>query len=365
MGANTASRRWGVRDSRTPSSSTPAVCTTPVSGWAGSTEANTAASASRSATSQATTSTRASSSATSSAAPGAAGPRREVSSRCRTPCTATRWRASAAPRPPVPPVISTVPSGSSATGSASAVARARRGTSATPSRRATSGSPVARTCDRAAWISAHDSAYTSTIRSGCSACADRTRPGTPAWPGVSPVTSTSVPSPVARNDWISTSTWPVTSRVVPSGTTSTVTSSTEDSPAFGAGTQSTRNSESPPVVANRSPEIGRSARDSTCATGLPAPSATRTDTASPWPDGEIRARTTEAPAAKRLTPFQENGSAADCAPPTPMPCSTESSRAGCTPNPVAALCSASGSAASTSTSSPSRQAALRPWNTGP
>ena len=56
------------------------------------------------------------SSATSSAAPGAPGPRRLVSSRCRTPCSVTRCRASSAPRVPVPPVISTVPSGSGAGG---------------------------------------------------------------------------------------------------------------------------------------------------------------------------------------------------------------------------------------------------------
>ena len=55
----------------------------------------------------------AASSACSSSAPGAAGPRRLASSRCRTPCSATRCRASSAPSPPVPPVTRTVPSPSS------------------------------------------------------------------------------------------------------------------------------------------------------------------------------------------------------------------------------------------------------------
>ena len=49
------------------------------------------------------------SSSTSSVAPGAASPRREVSTRSRTPCPATRCRATSAPSPPVPPVTSTVP----------------------------------------------------------------------------------------------------------------------------------------------------------------------------------------------------------------------------------------------------------------
>ena len=79
----------------------------------GSTEASSPASWSRSATSQAATRTRApipSSSATSSAAPAAARPRRLTSTSDRTPRPATRWRANSAPRPLVPPVISTVPS---------------------------------------------------------------------------------------------------------------------------------------------------------------------------------------------------------------------------------------------------------------
>ena len=45
--------------------------------------------------------------------PAASGPRRLASSRLRAPCSVTRCRATRPPSSPVPPVISTVPSGSS------------------------------------------------------------------------------------------------------------------------------------------------------------------------------------------------------------------------------------------------------------
>ncbi len=71
--------------------------------------------ASRSETSQAAIVTSApspSSSARSSPAPAASAPLRLARSRWRAPCSATRWRATRAPRPPLPPVISTVFPGS-------------------------------------------------------------------------------------------------------------------------------------------------------------------------------------------------------------------------------------------------------------
>ena len=126
------------------------------SGWSAGTSASSAARASRSATSQAATVTSAPSavsSVASSAAPGASGPRRLVSSRWRTPCWVTRWRATSAPSAPVPPVISTVPSrrmprrASRRRVRAPATARGA-GTSSAPSRTASCGSPEARAAGR-------------------------------------------------------------------------------------------------------------------------------------------------------------------------------------------------------------------------
>ena len=103
------------------SSSTPAACTTAVSGCSAGTAASSAGQ--RVAVGGVAGGDRhlgrraAVSSVASSAAPGARrGPRRLSSSRCRTPCSATRCRATRAPSAPVPPVIRTVPSGSGAAG---------------------------------------------------------------------------------------------------------------------------------------------------------------------------------------------------------------------------------------------------------
>ncbi len=111
LARNTWSIRCGVNASIRPSSSTPAVCTMPVTRHL----ASRAATASRSVMSQDSMSTvapAAISSSRSSSAPGAAGPRRDTSSSRRWPASA-RCRASRWPRSPVPPVIRTVPSGSS------------------------------------------------------------------------------------------------------------------------------------------------------------------------------------------------------------------------------------------------------------
>ncbi len=163
----------------------PAVCTTPVSGYSAGMPSSTAASAARSATSQATTSTRApsaSSSARSSSAPGAAGPRRLVSTRFCAPLPASQ-RATSPPRPPVPPVTSTVPLAVNSPVTAGAGRRSSR----LPSR------PVPRI---ATWSSSRGSASsaisasaapTSSVRGrstrpphslGCSRAAARPRPQT-------------------------------------------------------------------------------------------------------------------------------------------------------------------------------------------
>ena len=57
----------------------------------------------------------------SSSAPGASGPRRDASSRCRAPWWVIRCSAKTPPSMPVPPVISTVPSGFSVAGGISTI----------------------------------------------------------------------------------------------------------------------------------------------------------------------------------------------------------------------------------------------------
>ncbi len=193
LGRSTVSIRSRVSEEMTPSSTTPAEWTTPRSGRSAGMSARTAARLSRSATSQAATVASAPSAAspsTSSWAPGACGPFRPSSSRWRTPCSAARWRATAAPRTPVPPVMSTVPCGSHtgagsspvrSPGAAGAV-RASRGAHNVPSRSTSSGSPAARAVrtagTRAAAVTSAASAGRSscTMRSGCSDWAERSRP---------------------------------------------------------------------------------------------------------------------------------------------------------------------------------------------
>ncbi len=124
FGRHTRRTCSSVSEARTPSSSTPAAWTTPVRGCSAGMADRTAASWSRSAASQAATSTRApdsSNSAASSAAPGASSPFRLVSTSERTPRSPTRCRARSEPSVPVPPVIRTVPSGSSPGGTVSTI----------------------------------------------------------------------------------------------------------------------------------------------------------------------------------------------------------------------------------------------------
>ena len=93
--------RSGVNAPTTPSSNTPAVCTTPVRRVLVRHRASSAATWSRSATSHATTDTAAPARSARRPAPrtpSAAGPRRLTSTSCRTPCRATRCRATRAPK---------------------------------------------------------------------------------------------------------------------------------------------------------------------------------------------------------------------------------------------------------------------------
>ena len=141
--------------------------------------------------------------------------------------------------------------------------------------------------------------------------------------------------------------------------------------AADAGDQASSNSRSavaPETAAiNCCWETGRAIIDATDSTGNPSPSASSTDTAD-GPDGAIRARTDDAPAACSDTPCQENGSDIS-APPAPecvtaAACSAASSSTGCTPNPVTPP-AACGSVTSAKNSSPRRHSAVNPWNAGP
>ncbi len=179
FGRSTRSSWSAVSEVIVASSSTPAVCTTAVSGCSAGTPASSPVTASRSATSQATNSTAAplaTSRSRRSSAPGAARPRLLVRTRLRMPCRVTRCSATRPPRVPVAPVTSTVPFGSSAVGSAAGPTLARRGANATPSRRASSGSPAASAAVSASAEVSASSRSTRTNRPGCSACAERTRP---------------------------------------------------------------------------------------------------------------------------------------------------------------------------------------------
>ena len=114
----------GERADRRRRRATPAACTTAVSGWsrrdAGEQRGQGVRGRPRRRRRPRRSRPSAASSARSSAAPAAAGPRRLISSRWRTPCAVTRCRATSAPSAPVPPVTSTVPSVASRRGARSA-----------------------------------------------------------------------------------------------------------------------------------------------------------------------------------------------------------------------------------------------------
>ncbi len=383
LGRSTVPTCSGVRASSTPSSSTPAVCTTADTGWS----ASSAARASRSAASHAATVTvapRASSSVTRSAAPGASGPRREVSSRPRTPYLTTRCLANTAPRPPVPPVMSTVPS-STGTSARTSELRASRATRTTPSRRLICGSPVARAAGKTSSEAAEPSVSSRRNRSGCSVCAERTKPWTalPAWSApvvaktrrdsakrssashahnrrsaVRTASCTSAAPPVPAGMLTSTAS---AGSMVERSASRTVSTIRMDAPATGRTVQSTWNRDSVKPAASWSARTSRSTSDPTEATGAPVVSASWSETPSA-PVGERRTRTAVAPTACRATSRQANGSLAR--PPdstAPIACSVASSSAGWMPNPV----TSPSTTTSANTSSPRRHTALAPWNTGP
>lgn len=144
----------------------------------------------RSATSQVSRDTwapSAVSSATRVSAPSAARPRRDTSSRDRTPCRVTRWRATDRPRVPVAPVTSTVPAARSGV-PAPVVAGTASGCRTRPSRTALCGRERATAANRAvpSASSASPGRSTSWKRPGCSAWPERTMPhrAAPATSGV-------------------------------------------------------------------------------------------------------------------------------------------------------------------------------------
>ncbi len=175
----------------TPSSSTPAACTTPHNGNSAGTPANTPANAARSDTSHATAlaaQPNSASSARSSAAPGASTPRRLTSSRRPTPSPASQ-RATSAPSPPVPPVTSTVPPARHAPEDAALActgAGTIRRTNTPAARTATwssAGNPPARTATSRSTAAASTTSGRSSSppqRPGCSRPTTRPKPHTPA-----------------------------------------------------------------------------------------------------------------------------------------------------------------------------------------
>ncbi len=285
------------------------------------------------------------------------------------PYAVTRCRAVIAPSVPVPPVISTVPSVSSGRGcgpasdgdrSCATGTRTSRGASATPSRTLSCGSPLSTTAARADRETSSRSART--IRSGCSDCAERTRPHTAAASGSaqSPVTTASRVSAragSASQAWSTASAALTDARgsavaLTASGSASysrtsgtdvaepaeaatsspvaTVTMSRERSWAGSAhSVHSTRNRAScgnAPTIPACSGENGVARTTSTVMTGCPVGSVSRR----PVPSVDVppgRTCRAAAPEASRDTPVHTDGS---------MPSGTTvrtaaSSSAGCTP----------------------------------
>ena len=117
-------------------------------------------------------------------------------------------------------------------------------------------------------------------------------------------------------------------------------------------------------------DTGRATIDATDSTGSPSASANSTDTAD-GPDGAIRARTDDAPAACSDTPCQENGtrtpllSSWSASVATITACKAASKTAGWTPNPAGDTPASPGRDTSAKTSSPRRHIAVKPWNAGP
>src|SRR6202012_3662741 len=117
-------------------------------------------------------------------------------------------------------------------------------------------------------------------------------------------------------------------------------------------------------------DTGRATIEATDSTGNPSASASSTDT-DDGPDGEMSARTDDAPAACSDTPCHENGTrtpfwlswSASLA--TITACRAASSTAGCTPKPAGDTPASSGRDTSAKISSPRRHIAVKPWKAGP
>ncbi len=112
-------------------------------------------------------------------------------------------------------------------------------------------------------------------------------------------------------------------------------------------------------------ETGRIASERADNTGSPEPSANSTET-DPAPDGAIRTRARDAPAACSDTPCQENGNTVwPCSPATPIACSAASNNTGWIPKPPSCAPASSGSATSAKISSPRRHIARSPRKARP
>ncbi len=301
-------------------------------------------------------------------------------------------------------MISTVPSAGNAAraGPACGGVRTRLGTRIPPSRTRTRSSPDASTDGSTRGSPSGSSVSTSTIRSGFSVCADRTRPCTAAAAGSG---SARVPAPSARSSPVSapspagtpsrvtttrrppvvsvpasqvcnsSSSAEVTAWILAGGSPSAVgqcstvtsagtpcasgTAGSAGTASGPAGCQVSSNSAaSPPARAPWAALSGRSARESADRIPRPVPSATSTAT-EPSASSVSRTRRPVASAAasrsSHRTPCQENGSAG----------SVSGSSAGCSAASSSAARTGSAEATSANSSSPRRHSARRPRKPGP
>ncbi|RPK54438.1 hypothetical protein EES44_30050 [Streptomyces sp. ADI96-15] len=262
------------------------------SGCSSGTAASSSATAARSAVSQATRVASAPSSASSArsvSAPSVAGPVRLVRSRCRTPCSVTRWRVVSLPSVPRAPVTRTVPEVSigrvSCTGGAGSVPRTRLGANAVPDRTASCGAPVPRAVARASAVSVPapvpGSRSSSTKRSGCSVWAVRSSPQTEAATG----SGASPPSPVRTAPRVTTTSRAAEKRS--SASHSRRVARTEENSACTRPGTSPDGSSAPPSGTGRSTVAGTvspmSDSDSYEVGGLPAPSRAGRSPRVSWP----------------------------------------------------------------------------------
>src|SRR3984885_12861149 len=195
-------------------------------------------------------------------------------------------------------------------------------------RTTTCGSLAARTAAIVVSLSGA-SESTSTIRPGCSVCAERTNPHTaaparsvtssPGNPTAPRVDTTNTPASRSESqDCSAASTSWVRRYVAASGSPSAGSDSNTSYDGVSAcdatdaadhTSSKSRSALEPETAAiNCCCETGRATMEATDNTVNPSPSANSTDTAD-GPDGAIRARTADAPAACNDTPCHENGNA--------------------------------------------------------